>query len=373
LAFLGVPSLVGETVVAVITLESFHENAFTPDDVRLLSTLAASLGVALENARLFAETRRLLSETEQRAAELAVINSVQQGLVAQLEFQGIIDLVGDKLREVIKAGDISIRLIDEDTQLVHFVYNYEHGERREYASLPLSETSLTRHIVETRQPLRLDRDLEQVLSGFGKRTRMPGSDMALSVMAVPVIARDRVIAVIDVENFEREAAFSDADVRLLSTLAASMGVALENARLFAETRRLLSETEQRAAELAVINSVQHGLAAKLDFQAVIDLVRTAALGSRVLIGAGVRVTPANGNGPGKSDLWVTEPTTKALGEALRWRKRHQARSVVLLGAPTERARKQWAAVGSIVIDFPEDFEAIRHGLGEALGGNGASR
>src|SRR5204863_351577 len=69
-AFLGVPSLVGETVVAVLTLESFHENAFTPADVRLLSTLAASLGVALENARLFAETRRLLSETEQRAAEL---------------------------------------------------------------------------------------------------------------------------------------------------------------------------------------------------------------------------------------------------------------------------------------------------------------
>ena len=89
-----------------------RENAFGDADVRLLTTLAASMGVALENARLFAETQRLLDETQQRNAELAVINSVQQGLAAQLDFQGIIDLVGDKLREVLHTGDIGIRMYD---------------------------------------------------------------------------------------------------------------------------------------------------------------------------------------------------------------------------------------------------------------------
>ena len=57
-------------------------NARTPSansDVRLLQTLANSMSVALENARLFDETQRLLKETEQRAAELAVINSIQAG------------------------------------------------------------------------------------------------------------------------------------------------------------------------------------------------------------------------------------------------------------------------------------------------------
>ena len=58
------------------------------------------MGVALENARLFDETQRLLKETEQRAAELAVINSIQEGMAAELDFQAIVDLVGDKLREV---------------------------------------------------------------------------------------------------------------------------------------------------------------------------------------------------------------------------------------------------------------------------------
>ena len=59
------------------------------------------MGVALENARLFDETQRLLKETEQRNAELAVINSIQQGIARSLSFQAIVELVGDKLREVL--------------------------------------------------------------------------------------------------------------------------------------------------------------------------------------------------------------------------------------------------------------------------------
>ena len=54
------------------------------------------MSVALENARLFDETQRLLKETEQRAAELAIINSVQEGLASRLDMQAIYDLVGDK-------------------------------------------------------------------------------------------------------------------------------------------------------------------------------------------------------------------------------------------------------------------------------------
>ena len=60
-----------------------EENAFSESDVRLLETLSNSMSVALENARLFDETSRLLKETEQRTAELAVINSVQEGLARE--------------------------------------------------------------------------------------------------------------------------------------------------------------------------------------------------------------------------------------------------------------------------------------------------
>ncbi len=76
-----------------------REHAFDDADFRLLTTLASSLSVAFENARLFNETQRLLKITEERNAELAIINSVQAALAAELNIQGIYDAVGDKIRE----------------------------------------------------------------------------------------------------------------------------------------------------------------------------------------------------------------------------------------------------------------------------------
>ena len=102
--------------------------------MRLLETLAASMSVALENARLFDETQRLLKETERRAAELAVINSIQQGMAAKLDFQAIIDLVGDKIREIYHQTDLNIRIYDPETGLIHFPYTYENGKRIEIDS-----------------------------------------------------------------------------------------------------------------------------------------------------------------------------------------------------------------------------------------------
>src|SRR4029077_21065985 len=103
--------------------------AFSDSDVRLLQPLANSMSVALENARLFDETRRLLKETEQRNAELAIINSVQAALAAELNIQGIYDAVGDKIREIFGNRDMSIRVFDAKTGLLHHPYLYENGRR----------------------------------------------------------------------------------------------------------------------------------------------------------------------------------------------------------------------------------------------------
>ncbi len=267
-SMLLVPLVAGGQTQAIIVLNDMQrEHAFSPDDVRLLETLAASMSVALQNARLFHETQRLLKETEQRNAELAVINRIQEGMAAKLNFQAIVDLVGDKLREVFRTGDIGICWWDADTELMHNLYEFEHGVRLPFA--PRRPSPEWWKILEQRQPLIFNTREEQDAS---HSTTTPGTDQALSIVVIPVVASDRVVGRLVIENHDREYAFGESDVRLLQTVSSSMGVALENARLFNETQRLLKETEQRNAELAVINSIQDGMAAELNFQGIIDLV-----------------------------------------------------------------------------------------------------
>ena len=73
--------------------------------LRLLATLAGSLSVALENARLFEETR-------QRNAELALINDVQRSLAENLEMHAMYELVGDRLQEIFDAQVVDIGVLD---------------------------------------------------------------------------------------------------------------------------------------------------------------------------------------------------------------------------------------------------------------------
>jgi GAF domain-containing protein len=208
------PMLVGDTVEGMISLQNIdRENAFSEADVHLLQTLAGSMSVALENARLFDETQRLLKETEQRNAELAVINSIQQGLAAELNFQAIVDLVGDKLRQVLNTGDIGIRWFDEKANLVHYLYEYEHGQRLTAPpAAPPRPGGIGEMLQATRQPVVWNTMQE----GDAIAPPMPGTDSSKSGVALPIVSGDRVLGAIQIENYEREHAYGESELRLLT-------------------------------------------------------------------------------------------------------------------------------------------------------------
>ena len=264
-----VPMIVGEEVKGIISLQHMDkEHAFTDADVNLLTTLANSMSVALENARLFDETSRLLKETEQRTAELAIINSVQEGLAKELKMQGIYDLVGEKIREIFDAQVIDIVTYDAGKNLIEDQYAFEKGDRTLIG--PREPKGFRKYVIDTAQLLLHNSDVEQATRDFNNPVLI--GEMPKSQVFVPMIAGGEVKGIISLQNLDNENAFSPSDISLLTTLSNSMSVALESARLFDETNRLLKETEQRTAELAVINSVQEGLAKELDMQAIYELV-----------------------------------------------------------------------------------------------------
>ena len=254
-SLLFVPLVSGGKATGVIALENIdREHAFSESDQQLLETLAGSLSVALENARLVHETR-------QRNAELALINSVQDAIAGELDPQAIYDAVGDRIQEIFDAQVVDIRTLDETTGLMHYPYMIERGERLE--AEPSAPGGFEKHVLETRESLR-------IVENIDAEAKRHGSEVVAGSMPKvrPVRpARDRRQG--DGRDLapevDREHAFSESDEQLLETLAGSLSVALENARLVHETR-------QRNAELAVINSVQEAIAGELDAQAIYDAV-----------------------------------------------------------------------------------------------------
>jgi K+-sensing histidine kinase KdpD/CheY-like chemotaxis protein/ligand-binding sensor domain-containing protein len=268
-SLLFVPLISGDKVRSYVSLQNIDSaNAFSESDVRLLETLANSMSVALENARLFDETNRLLKETEQRTAELGVINSVQEGLAKELDMNGIYNLIGDRVQNLFNAQAVIIASFDLENKIEHFNYLFEDGQKVKAESRPINK--LRQLLIDKKKSIYIATE-EQAKNEYGL-SAIAGTKMSKSLLFVPLLSGSVVKGYVSLQNVDKENVFNDSDIRLLETLANSMSVALENARLFDETNRLLKETEQRTAELAVINSVQEGLAKELDIQGVYELV-----------------------------------------------------------------------------------------------------
>jgi len=114
----------------------------------------------LQNAQLFDETVRLLKETEQRAAELALINGVQQGLASKLDIQDIINLVGDKIRDVFDTQTTYIALHNKDSQTFQIPYYLHQGNRVAVDGNYPNDKGPTGHIIQTRETLLFNEDAD---------------------------------------------------------------------------------------------------------------------------------------------------------------------------------------------------------------------
>ncbi|MCB9110065.1 MAG: GAF domain-containing protein [Anaerolineales bacterium] len=277
-SLIAIPILVGDQVFGSLSIQNFEqEGAFQENDVRLLSTLAASMGISIQNAKLFDETQTLLAETRQRAEELSLINDILTGLDTKMDIQTVYDNTGEKIRQIFDAQIVVLSIYDQEAKLVYYPYIIEKGERLYQDPLPLREDGggFGGHVIRTREHILVNRDFDEYSKKFQSSNLGADADdnvVVYSGLWVPMMIGDEARGVISLQNLEKEDAFSESDVRLLKTIANSIGVAIENARLFDETQRLLKETEQQNTELGVINSVQQTLVSNIDAKSIFHAV-----------------------------------------------------------------------------------------------------
>jgi len=269
-SWLGVPIITNNRPSGVVLVASYQPQAFNEGHKLLLQTVSSAISTAIENARLFDETQRLLKETEQRATELTIINSVQEGLSHHLDIDGIYRLVGENVRQKFNAQCVILGSFDPETETEKLWYAYEKGKYIE--NLPdRPYDKIRRYLVDTGKPY-FDNHVTDDKMKQTSSVPLKGTEVPMSVMFVPLFSGSTVTGYVSLQNVEYHDAFTDSDLRLLTTLANSMSLALESARLFDETQRLLSETEQRATELAALNAVSSALVKELDLNSLIQLV-----------------------------------------------------------------------------------------------------
>jgi len=250
-----VPLIVGEQVIGVLSVDKEQLDGFTTTDRLILSTLADQAAVAIQNARLFAETRR-------RALQLETISQVGQRIISILDLDDLLLQVVNLIKDRFGYYYVHVFLIDESTQeAVHRAGAGEAGRiiRQQNLRLKVGQEGIVGWVAGSGKPL-----LVPDVSREPRFRPNPALPNTRAELAVPLFAGQRVIGVLDAQS-DRVGGFTEEDLSVLRALGDQVAVAIENARLF-------EEAQGRARQLDAISQVGRRISAILDLDELLGEV-----------------------------------------------------------------------------------------------------
>jgi signal transduction histidine kinase len=241
-SFLGVPVMLRGVAYGNLYLTEKRDGEdFTEEDEELVTLLAGQAAVAIENARLYEASTRW-------SRQLQSLEEVGNALATETDLDRLLDLVVSRLRELIGARVVALALPSGSAHLRVAAVAGDVAEDLLGETFPRS-TSKSGRVIARRRSERVD----SVIDDPEVNREITRRAAARTGMWVPLIARDRVIGVIEIHDKEGpDARFSDDDLRLAETFAARAAVAVELSQRVAQDalRRVVQTQEQERRRLA---------------------------------------------------------------------------------------------------------------------------
>jgi sigma-B regulation protein RsbU (phosphoserine phosphatase) len=238
---LAIPLIIKNRVIGVIDIEASTPNYFTEEHRDLLTIVASRIAIGIENARLY-------TRVSKQAKTLVLLNEISRELTSILDLDQLLKRIGDLLTRVIDYQMFSILLVDEGgTKLQHrFSLRFKENIHLKH-DIPMGE-GLVGASAQSGQPVLVtDVSKDQRYISVNPETR--------SELCVPLIYKDNVIGVLDLEH-TRRGYFTEDHMRTISTLAAQIAIAIENARLYEQISRQEKKLEQ---DLLLARELQYRL------------------------------------------------------------------------------------------------------------------
>jgi len=238
---LAVPLIIKNRVIGVIDIEAATPGYFTEDHARLLTVVASRIAIGIENARLYTRTSR-------QAKTLLLLNEISRELTSILNVDELLRRVGELLTRIIDYQMFSILLLDAtETKLVHrFSIRFQESIHLKH-DIPVGH-GLVGAAVQTKEPVLVpDVSTDPRYIKLNPETK--------SELAIPLLYKGKVLGVMDLEHTKRRF-FNEDHMRTMTTLAAQIAIAIENATLY---ERVTRQEQRLERDLALARELQFRL------------------------------------------------------------------------------------------------------------------
>lgn len=266
-AWMGVPLISGPSTLGVIALaEADPTKKFTQDQLRIFNNIGSLAATSIEKANLF-------TEANSRARQLTALNDISRQLVeTEGDIEKLLELITQSAVEILNAEAGSLLITTEDgTESLEFRASIGGtGDQLIGTILPKGH-GLVGQVAESGKPI-ISNDASADERWEGEI--VAGEFNTASILAVPLIAKNRVVGVLEVINKKDGTIYVEDDTSLLTAFASQAAIAYENARLRQQTGVQL---EQRVRELEALERIDRELNQALEIETVADITVTWAI------------------------------------------------------------------------------------------------
>ncbi len=251
LSLIFLPLISKEKIIGIITVQSFKEDAYTSYHVDLLRNLAIYCAIAIENANIYeninAANEQLAQSSEQLRQShqnVKLISEIGQKITSTLDLEKILDIVYRNVNSMMDASSFNIGYYNEEKQIIEMKLGMEKGKQLPRADFSMMDKNrLAVWCVDKRKDIFInDYNTEHTNYIEQDLPVIAGEDTA-SMMFIPLVVEDRVVGIITVQSFERNA-YTQYHLEILRTFASYAAVALNNAQAYKQLNLAMQEVEK---------------------------------------------------------------------------------------------------------------------------------
>lgn len=245
-----------ELIGVMVIAGDKNSSPFTDDDTIVFDAVAYQLASAFVNSKFYAEAH-------QKLERLTALNQVSNIINSTLELDKLLSMTIKLISEVMKVEICSLMLLNQEKTKMKIVM--AHGLEESIirnAEIKVGE-GISGYVVKSGKPL-LITDISRD-KRFSRRTKGHVDYKTKSVLSVPLIIKDNIMGVINVNNKISTGVFNNDDLKLLETLAAQIANAIENAKLY-------NRMQQKVVELTTLHKLGMAINSSLDLKNVISQI-----------------------------------------------------------------------------------------------------
>ena len=190
------------------------------------------VGVTRDNTEL----KHAEEEVQRRIVELATLNEIGRAIASTIELDELWELIYQQTCRLMEVSAFYIALYDREKEELYNVLNLLNGQPR-----PRGEKhhrfgkGRTEYIIRTSKPLLI---LGEIQATYDRLCIVSADKSTKSFAGVPIAVGGKMIGVLAVQNYERDDAYDEHTIELLSAIANQAAIAIENARLYEKTQQL---------------------------------------------------------------------------------------------------------------------------------------